>query len=236
LHFTIPVINSSENVNNNDKYINELKKLKGKNWSLFPSVYGTNFLRRSDLMKRLLDIIGALFCLLILCPFLLLIAIGIKIDSNGPIIYKQRRITCNDQEFIMYKFRTMAVGTPELATEDMGDGRLYITRIGYYLRKLSLDEVPQLVNILLGQMSFVGPRPAIHLEYELRRLRNAAGMQQVKPGLTGWAQINGRDDIPLLKKFELDKYYMENQSLWLDLKIMCRTIKYVVAGSGNKLA
>jgi O-antigen biosynthesis protein WbqP len=130
----------------------------------------------------------------------------------------------------------MAVGTPELATEDMGDGRLYITRIGYYLRKLSLDEVPQLVNILLGQMSFVGPRPAIHLEYELRRLRNAAGMQQVKPGLTGWAQINGRDDILLLKKFELDKYYMENQSLWLDLKIMCRTIKYVVAGSGNKLA
>jgi O-antigen biosynthesis protein WbqP len=193
-------------------------------------------LRRSDLMKRLLDIIGALFGLLILCPFLLLVAIGIKIDSRGPVIYKQRRITCNDREFIMYKFRTMAMGTPELATEDMGNGRLYITGLGYYLRRFSLDEMPQLVNILLGQMSFVGPRPSIHLEYELRRLRNAAGMQQVKPGLTGWAQINGRDDIPLLKKFELDNYYMEHQSLGFDLKILCSTVKYVIMGSGNKLA
>lgn len=187
-------------------------------------------------MKRLQDIIGALFCLLILCPFLLLIAIGIKIDSRGPVIYKQRRITCNDREFIMYKFRTMAMGTPELATDDMGDGRLYITRLGYYLRRFSLDEMPQLVNILLGQMSFVGPRPAIHLEYELRRLRNAAGMQQVKPGLTGWAQINGRDDIPLIKKFELDSYYMEHQSSMFDLEILYRTVRYVLLGSGNKLA
>jgi O-antigen biosynthesis protein WbqP len=187
-------------------------------------------------MKRLQDVIGAFFFLLILCPFLLLIAIGINIDSKGPVIYKQRRITRDDREFIMYKFRTMAVGTPELATEDMGDGRLYVTRLGYYLRKFSLDEVPQLVNILMGQMSFVGPRPAIHLEYELRRLRNAAGMQQVKPGLTGWAQINGRDDIPLIKKFELDYYYLKHQSLWFDLKIMFNTVRYVIMGSGNKLA
>ncbi|MCE5210024.1 MAG: sugar transferase [Deltaproteobacteria bacterium] len=187
-------------------------------------------------MKRLQDFIGAFFFVLILFPFLVLIAILIKIDSQGPVIYKQRRITRNDREFIMYKFRTMVVNTPELATEDMGDGRSYVTRVGYYLRRYSLDEMPQLLNILLGQMSFVGPRPAIHLEYELRRLRNAAGMQHIKPGLTGWAQINGRDDIPLIKKFELDKYYMEHQSLFFDLKIMYRTIKYVIVGSGNKLA
>jgi len=187
-------------------------------------------------MKRLLDVIGAFFFLVILFPLLLLIAILIKMDSRGPVIYQQRRITCDDREFIMYKFRTMMVNTPELATEDMGDGRAYVTRWGYYLRRFSLDELPQLVNILLGQMSFVGPRPAIHLEYELRRLRNAAGMQNIKPGLTGWAQINGRDDIPLMKKFEFDKYYMEHQSFFFDLMIMYRTVKYVIAGSGNKLA
>lgn len=186
-------------------------------------------------MKRFLDFAGSLFALIILSPILILIAIGIKLDSKGPVIYKQRRITCQDREFMMYKFRTMAVGTPELATEDMGDGRLYITRLGYLLRKFSLDELPQLANILWGQMSFVGPRPAIHLEYELRRLRNAAGMQSVKPGLTGWAQINGRDDIPLMRKFELDKVYMERQSLRFDLLIIYRTIACVITGAGNKL-
>lgn len=129
----------------------------------------------------------------------------------------------------------MVVGTPEVATDKLVNGQQYITRIGYNLRKYSLDELPQLLNILLGDMSIVGPRPALFNQHELRKMRNDLGISQINPGLTGWAQVNGRDEISLDKKVALDHYYYMNQSFWLDLKIIYRTFFNVWSGDGENV-
>lgn len=183
-------------------------------------------------MKRLFEIFISLFATFILLPVFLIIAIMIKIDSHGPVFFCQRRIGKNDKEFLMYKFRTMAVGTPEVATDKLLNSNFYITKIGYYLRKYSLDELPQILNILLGQMSIVGPRPALYNQYELRSMRNELGINSINPGLTGWAQINGRDDISEDKKVELDLFYLKNQSMVFDLKIILLTVFSLSDGTG----
>lgn len=186
------------------------------------------------MVKRILDLVLSGIAIMLLSPMLLVTVALIKLDSKGPALFAQRRIGMYDQEFLMYKFRTMVVGTPEVATDKLNDSHTYITKVGYYLRKYSIDELPQLLNIIKGDMSLVGPRPALYNQYDLRAKRNERGVDLVRPGLTGWAQINGRDDISLDEKILLDEYYCHNQSLFLDLKIIFGTAFSVAKGTGEK--
>lgn len=183
-------------------------------------------------VKRCLDILSSGIVFFMLLPLLIITALLIKWDSPGPVIFAQRRIGRDDKEFVMYKFRTMYVGTPEVATDKLQDSKSHITSVGYYLRKYSIDEIPQLVNILTGDMAVVGPRPALYNQYDLREMRNLAGVNVIRPGLTGWAQVNGRDEIPLKQKVSLDAYYLRHRSLLLDLQIIYRTLFSVYAGEG----
>ncbi len=172
---------------------------------------------------------------MILCwPLLLFVAILVKVDSKGPVFFTQRRIGKGDKEFLMYKFRTMALGTPEVATDQLTNSAQYITGVGYYLRKFSIDELPQLINILKGDMSIVGPRPALYNQHDLRWERNKRGLSELTPGLTGWAQVNGRDDISLEDKVRLDAEYLTNKSFLFDLRIIGMTMFHVAEGSGER--
>lgn len=179
-------------------------------------------------MKKLIDFILALCLIIILSPILIIISVIIKIDSKGPIFFKQRRIGINKKEFSIYKFRTMKTDTPDLATDELKDADAYITKIGGFLRKTSLDELPQLINILKGEMSFVGPRPALYNQYNLIESRDQKGVNTCAPGITGYAQVNGRDMITDDEKVKLDVYYISNKSLILDLKIMIKTFSNVL--------
>jgi O-antigen biosynthesis protein WbqP len=174
-------------------------------------------------IKRALDVLGAATLLLALSPLLLLVALAIRLDSPGPVLFRQRRIGRHSAEFIILKFRTMHTGTPDLASHLVGPGSDRVTRLGRWLRRASVDELPQLWNILCGQMSLVGPRPALYNQDDLIAMRRAAGVDALQPGVTGWAQIHGRDDIPLQKKVNYDRYYLEHCSLTLDLWILVRT-------------
>ncbi|OAM92774.1 O-antigen biosynthesis protein WbqP [Pelosinus fermentans] len=184
------------------------------------------------MIKRTVDIIFSLIAITILMPFLVVVAIWVRLDSHGPILFVQRRIGVDDVEFLMYKFRTMKVGTPEVATDKLQDSQSYITKLGYYLRKYSVDELPQFFNVLLGDMSLVGPRPALYNQSDLRQMRKYLGIDKIKPGVTGWAQVNGRDEILLDQKVQLDSYYLQKQSLFFDLKILIMTVLKVYSGDG----
>jgi O-antigen biosynthesis protein WbqP len=188
------------------------------------------------MLKRIFDVSCSLLALLVMSPILLITALFILVDSRGPILFAQRRIGIHDKEFLMYKFRTMVVGTPEVATDKLTNSKSYITKIGYYLRKYSIDELPQLINILLGDMSIVGPRPALYNQYDLRKMRNKIDISSIRPGLTGWAQINGRDEISLEDKVKFDFYYLQNRSFLLDIKIIYRTVFSVSAGNGVEIS
>ncbi len=183
-------------------------------------------------MKRLFDIFSATIALIILSPLLAIIAILVEFTSNGPVLFCQRRVGVDDKEFMMYKFRTMVVGTPEVATDRLVNSGRYITKVGYYLRRYSLDELPQLLNIIKGDMSVVGPRPALYNQHDLRQMRNELGISKIRPGLTGWAQVNGRDEIPVQTKVELDYYYLNNLSGCMDAKILFRTVSCIFIGNG----
>lgn len=184
------------------------------------------------MVKRTLDIIASLTAIFLLIPILLVVVFFIKFDSKGPVLFVQRRVGINDKEFLMYKFRTMVVGTPNVATDKLTDSQNYVTKVGYYLRKYSIDELPQLFNILLGHMSVVGPRPALYNQYDLRKMRNELGISEIKPGLTGWAQVNGRDEVSLADKVNMDLYYLNNGSFFFDMKIIYMTVFSVSAGNG----
>lgn len=184
------------------------------------------------MVKRTFDLFVGSLAFFVLSPLLLLIYILVKIDSRGPVLFVQRRIGMNNQEFLMYKFRTMIIGTPEVATDKLGNSERYVTKVGYYLRKYSLDELPQLLNIIKGDMSFVGPRPALYNQYDLREKRNSLGIAALKPGLTGWAQINGRDDVSLDEKVGLDFHYLQHQSFVFDMSIIFGTVFSVFKGDG----
>ena len=187
-------------------------------------------------IKRALDFIMALFLLFILMPFMIFISIIIKLDSNGPVIFKQMRIGKDKKKFYIYKFRTMKINAPKnLATHLLDNPNIYITRIGNFLRKTSLDELPQLFNILKGDMSFIGPRPALFNQYDLINLRENFGVNKILPGLTGWAQINGRDEISIKQKVFFDHEYLKKISLMLDIKIFLLTIKKVLLSENIKL-
>ena len=184
-------------------------------------------------MKRLIDITVSFISLLVFALLMLIVHLSIIFESKGGSVIIQKRVGKNDVEFAMYKFRSMLVGTPEVATDKLVGSDKYITRVGKFIRKYSLDELPQLLNILIGDMTIVGPRPALYNQDDLREARNKLGISVLKPGLTGWAQINGRDDISLDQKIELDYYYLQHQSFWFDTKIIYLTFFTVFSGKGT---
>lgn len=183
-------------------------------------------------MKRLCDIVISLIMIIILSPLLLIIILVIKFDSKGPQLFTQRRIGRNNKEFILYKFRTMRTDTPNVATHLLKNPETYITTFGKFLRKSSFDELPQFLNILKGDMTFIGPRPALYNQYDLIGLRTKCGVHNLKPGVTGWAQVNGRDSLEISEKVNFDFYYLKNQSLALDIKIIFWTFLKVLKAEG----
>lgn len=183
-------------------------------------------------MKRVLDILLAITLAVGLAIPLLLIFILVRATSTGPACYWSDRVGRNNKLFKMPKFRSMREGTPEVATSLLTDPEKFLTPVGGFLRRSSLDELPQLWSIIVGDMSFVGPRPALHNQVELIELRTRCGVHSLVPGLTGWAQINGRDELLDTQKVALDKEYFDKQSLWLDAKIIFLTAIKVVKRDG----
>jgi len=182
--------------------------------------------------KRLFDILLATLLLGVFALPMCLIAIAIRLTSEGPALYWSRRIGRDNVEFNMPKFRTMRVGTPVVATHLMAEPDAFLSPIGRVLRRTSLDELPQLWSILIGDMSFVGPRPALFNQDDLIGLRARAGIDRLVPGLTGWAQVNGRDELPVGEKVRFDAEYLLKRSFWLDLRIIYLTAKNVVMSKG----
>lgn len=187
------------------------------------------------MLKRIFDFTLSLIALIILILPMFFISFWIKIDSKGPVFFKQKRVGKYGELFDIYKFRTMHTDTPNVSTEALGDPSIYITNAGKLLRKTSLDELPQLFNILKGDMSIVGPRPALYNQYELITMRDKLNVNSIRPGLTGYAQIKGRDFISDYEKVNYDAFYVENQSFLLDLRIICLTAINIVKSEGVRL-
>src|SRR5271157_3781850 len=183
-------------------------------------------------MKRAFDFIAALILLCMTAVPMLLLSIIIKLTSKGPVLYWSDRIGVDNKIFKMPKFRTMYINTPSVATHLLENPGQYVTPVGKLLRKTSLDELPQLFSILRGDMSFVGPRPALFNQRDLIALRTDKGIHKIPPGLTGWAQINGRDELPIPVKVEHDYYYLQHRSFLLDLKILWMTFFKVALSEG----
>lgn len=186
----------------------------------------------SRIIKRIFDITCSLSALLFLALPMLLIAILVRLTSPGPVLYWSDRVGRNNVIFKMPKFRTMRTDTPAVATHLLGDPDRWLTPIGKFLRKSSLDELPQLFSIFNGDMSIVGPRPALFNQQDLIALRTQKGVHQLTPGLTGWAQINGRDELPIPVKVEFDEHYLNNRSFALDMRIIFLTFVKVVKSEG----
>jgi len=182
--------------------------------------------------KRFFDYLSALFLLIVLAVPMVLIAVVVLLTSRGPVLYWSDRVGKNNTIFKMPKFRTMRVDTPAVATHLMTNPDQYLTPIGHFLRKWSLDELPQLLRILKGDMSFVGPRPALFNQDDLVSLRTRKGIHALVPGLTGWAQINGRDELPIPVKVGFDEYYLKHRSFALDMRIIFLTFLKVVKSEG----
>lgn len=182
----------------------------------------------------MLNRIFALFFLLILSPVFIIVALLICIEDGFPILFTQKRVGVNYSFFHIYKFRSMKKDTPNVATHLLANPEQYVLKIGRVLRKLSLDELPNLINIIKGEMVFVGPRPALYNQDDLMALRVAAGVDQLKPGITGWAQINGRDEISIEEKVALEKEYLNRKSFWFDIKIVFFTFFNVIFSKGVK--
>ncbi len=183
-------------------------------------------------MKRLFDLFLALIAALILALPVAILAILVRVTSPGPALYWSDRIGRHNRIFRMPKFRSMRIGTPAVATHLLKDPNSYLTPIGSFLRRSSLDELPQLWSILMGDMSFVGPRPALFNQDDLIALRTELGIHELVPGLTGWAQINGRDELPIPEKVKLDAEYLRRRSLWFDIHILWLTFVKVVRRDG----
>lgn len=183
-------------------------------------------------MKRAFDLLLALIALLPLSLPLLLVAVAVRLTSPGPVLYWSDRVGRHNRLFKMPKFRSMRIGTPAVATHLLEDPDAWLTPIGSFLRKSSLDELPQLWSILKGDMSFVGPRPALFNQDDLIALRTEAGVHELPPGLTGWAQVNGRDELPIPQKVALDAAYLERRSLALDVYILWLTAMKVIRREG----
>jgi O-antigen biosynthesis protein WbqP len=174
----------------------------------------------------------AIIVLFILFPVFIIVAIIILIEDSSPILFKQKRVGINYTFFNIYKFRSMKKNTPNLATHLLENPDQYLLKIGKFIRKTSLDELPNLINIIKGEMVFVGPRPALYNQDDLMALRVATGVHKLKPGITGWAQINGRDDISIEKKVALEQEYMKKKSLLFDIEIIIKTFTNVLFSKG----
>lgn len=184
-------------------------------------------------IKRLIDILLSLLGMIVLSPVFLILIIAIKLDSKGPVLFKQKRVGLHKKHFNILKFRTMKIDTPkDTPTHLLDNPDQYITRVGKFLRKTSLDELPQIWNIFVGDMSIIGPRPALWNQYDLIAERDKYGANDIPPGLTGWAQINGRDELPIEVKAKLDGEYVEKIGFWMDVKCFIGTIISVVKSDG----
>jgi O-antigen biosynthesis protein WbqP len=183
-------------------------------------------------MKRIFDLIMALVLMLILAPLLLLVVLTVRLTSVGPVLFRTRRVGKNSRLFTMYKFRSMKADTPQVATHLLKKPDQFLTPVGDFLRRTSLDELPQLINVLRGDMSLIGPRPALFNQDDLIALRTARGVNALTPGITGWAQVNGRDSLPITEKVKLDEWYLKNRSFWLDLKVVGMTVVKVLRKDG----
>jgi O-antigen biosynthesis protein WbqP len=183
-------------------------------------------------VKRAVDFAGALLGLALLSPVFLALALAVRFDSPGPALHWSRRVGRDNVIFRMPKFRTMRVGAPDVATHLLSDPEQWITPLGRFLRRTSLDELPQLWSVLKGDMSLVGPRPALFNQDDLVALRTAAGVHRLRPGVTGWAQVNGRDELPIPQKVQLDIEYLERRSLAFDLQILAATARAALTGRG----
>lgn len=185
------------------------------------------------IIKRGIDIVLAFIGLIILSPIFFILAIAIKFDSKGPIFFKQKRVGKDKRHFYILKFRTMRTDTPkDMPTHMLKDPEVFITKTGKFLRKTSLDELPQIINILKGEMAIIGPRPALWNQYDLIEERDKYGANDIRPGLTGWAQINGRDELPIDVKAKLDGEYVEKMSIAMDVKCFFGTITSVLKHEG----
>ncbi len=184
-------------------------------------------------IKRIMDFILSLFGVILLSPVFIILIIAIKLDTKGPILFKQRRVGKNKKHFYILKFRTMRIDTPkDMPTHLLENPEQWITGVGKFLRKTSLDELPQLINILKGDMSIIGPRPALWNQYDLIEERDKYGANNVAVGLTGWAQINGRDELPIEIKAQLDGEYVKNIGVVMDFKCFFGTIITVLKSDG----
>jgi len=183
-------------------------------------------------VKRIFDLLLAGLAALLLCVPACLLALLVRLTSRGPALYWSDRVGRHNRIFRMPKFRSIRLGTPAVATHLLTDAQAFLTPVGSFLRRSSLDELPQLWSILVGDMSFVGPRPALYNQHDLIALRTERGVHQLLPGLTGWAQVNGRDELPIPRKVELDVEYLQRQSLWLDIRILWLTLVKVVRREG----
>lgn len=184
-------------------------------------------------LKKLIDRFLALLGLIVLSPLFLILIIAIKADSRGPVFFRQKRVGIHKQHFNILKFRTMRTDTPkDTPTHLLANPEQYITKVGRFLRKTSLDELPQIINILKGDMAIVGPRPALWNQYDLIAERDKYGANDILPGLTGWAQINGRDELPIDVKAKLDGEYVKKMGFWMDLKCIFGTVVSVAKQDG----
>jgi O-antigen biosynthesis protein WbqP len=180
----------------------------------------------------MLNRIAAFFLLIILSPIFLIVGLLIFLQDGFPVFFKQKRVGMNYSFFYIYKFRTMKNDTPNVATHLLANPEQYLLKIGALLRKLSLDELPNLINIIKGEMVFVGPRPALYNQDDLMALRVAAGVDKLIPGITGWAQVNGRDELSLEQKVALEKEYLAKKSLFIDFQILIKTFTNVLGSKG----
>lgn len=195
-----------------------------------PSVQGA----AGEFGKRVLDVSVALVLLALALPVMAVIGALIRLDSRGTAFFRQERVGVRGTRFFLLKFRTMRTGTPTLPTDEMTRLPSPVTRVGAFLRRFSLDELPQLINVLKGEMSLVGPRPALPMQTDLNARRAAAGVDALLPGITGWAQINGRDELDTESKVAHDIWYLQHRSLLLDLIILVRTVTSVFSGRGSR--
>lgn len=183
--------------------------------------------------KKIIDRFLALLGLIILSPLFFVLIIAIKIDSKGPVLFRQKRVGIHKEHFHILKFRTMRIDTPkDTPTHLLANPEQYITKVGGFLRKTSLDELPQIINILKGDMAIVGPRPALWNQYDLIAERDKYGANDILPGLTGWAQINGRDELPIDVKAKLDGEYVKKMGFWMDLRCILGTVVSVAKQDG----
>lgn len=189
-------------------------------------------LTRSEKIKRMVDFVLSSVLLLLLALPMAIIALFVRLTSKGPAIYWSSRVGFENKLFQMPKYRTMRLDTPAVATHLLKDPHSYLTWFGVFLRKYSLDELPQLWCVLRGEMSFVGPRPALFNQDDLVAVRSDREVHKIRPGITGWAQVNGRDDLPIPEKVKFDEYYLHNKSLFFDFKIICITFLRVLRSEG----